>query len=114
MKGAILNMEHQTIQTAQITAFKQYLHSEERVSGTINKYLRDVRAFAAWLGERPLDKEACTLWKEQLQAEKLCPETVNSKFSVEQILQISPPGRLLREIPAHPTQAVPQDGTGTE
>ena len=81
MKGAILNMEHQTIQTAQITAFKQYLHSEERVSGTINKYLRDVRAFAAWLGERPLDKEACTLWKEQLQAEKLCPETVNSKLS---------------------------------
>ena len=81
MKGAILNMEHRTIQDAQIIAFEQFLRSEERVSGTIDKYLRDVRSFAARLGERPLDKEACAAWKEGLQAEKLCPETVNSKLS---------------------------------
>ena len=81
MKGAILNMEHRTIQDAPIIAFEQFLRSEERVSGTIDKYLRDVRSFAARLGERPLDKEACAAWKEGLQAEKLCPETVNSKLS---------------------------------
>ena len=81
MKGAILNMEHRTIQDAQIIAFEQFLRSEERVSGTIDKYLRDVRSFAAWLEECPLNKEACAAWKEGLQAEKLCPETVNSKLS---------------------------------
>ena len=71
----------QTIQSAQIAAFKEHLRAEERVPGTIDKYLRDMRGFAAWLGERPLNKEACTGWKERLQSEGLCPETVNSKLS---------------------------------
>lgn len=74
-------MDHQTIQTAQIAAFERHLRSEERVSGTIGKYLRDIRGFAGWLDEKPLDKAACAGWKECLQAEKLCPETVNSKLS---------------------------------
>ncbi|MCI8478766.1 MAG: tyrosine-type recombinase/integrase [Oscillospiraceae bacterium] len=74
-------MGHRTIQDPQITAFEQFLRSEERISGTINKYLRDVRGFAAWLGECPLNKEACAVWKEQLQMEKLRPETINSKLS---------------------------------
>ena len=74
-------MDCQTIQSAQIAAFKEHLRAEERVSGTIDKYLRDMRGFAAWLGERPLNKEACTGWKERLQSEGLCPETVNSKLS---------------------------------
>ena len=74
-------MECQTIQSNQIAAFQEHLHLEERVSGTIEKYLRDIRSFAAWLGKRPLDKDACTGWKEQLQSEGLCPETVNSKLS---------------------------------
>ena len=74
-------MNQRTIRNVQIIAFEQFLRAEERVSGTIDKYLRDVRSFAAWLGKRPLDKEACAAWKEGLQAEKLCPETVNSKLS---------------------------------
>lgn len=74
-------MECQTIQSNQIAAFQEHLRLEERVSGTIDKYLRDIRSFAAWLGKRPLDKDACTGWKEQLQSEGLCPETVNSKLS---------------------------------
>ena len=60
------HMDCQTIQSAQIAAFKEHLRAEERVSGTIDKYLRDMRGFAAWLGERPLNKEACTGWKERL------------------------------------------------
>ena len=48
-------MECQTIQSNQIAAFQGHLHLEERVSGTIEKYLRDIRSFAAWLGKRPLD-----------------------------------------------------------
>ena len=74
-------MNQRTIQDAQIIGFEQLLRSEERVLGTIDKYLRDIRSFGAWLGNVPLDKEACTGWKEHLQTEKLCPETVNSKLS---------------------------------
>ena len=74
-------MDHQTIQAPQINGFEQFLRAEERVSGTIQKYLRDIRGFAAWLEECPLNKEACAAWKEHLQTEKLRPETVNSKLS---------------------------------
>ena len=49
-------MECQTIQSNQIAAFQEHLRLEERVSGTIDKYLRDIRSFAAWLGKRPLDR----------------------------------------------------------
>ena len=48
-------MDCQTIQSAQIAAFKEHLRAEERVSGTIDKYLRDMRGFAAWLGETPAE-----------------------------------------------------------
>ena len=41
-------MDHQTIQAPQINGFEQFLRAEERVSGTIQKYLRDIRGFAAW------------------------------------------------------------------
>lgn len=74
-------MRCQTISSDQVFAFKQQLQSEERVPATIDKYLRDIRSFAAWLGKGPLDKEACTRWKDELQTSDLCPETVNSKLS---------------------------------
>ena len=35
-----------------IAAYALYLRSEEHAPGTIEKYLRDVRAFASWLGGR--------------------------------------------------------------
>ncbi len=35
-----------------IAAYALYLRSEEHAPGTIEKYLRDVRSFAAWLEER--------------------------------------------------------------
>ena len=74
-------MNHNTIKAGQFTAFERYLRSEERVSGTIEKYLRDIRGFSAWLGGRPVDKENCAGWKEHLQTTGLCPETVNTKLS---------------------------------
>lgn len=61
-----------------LTAFERHLRMEEREPGTIEKYLRDVRAFAAWLEERPLDKEAAVAWKEHLLASGYAPSTINS------------------------------------
>lgn len=74
-------MEYRTILTTQITKFKRHLQSDERVPATIEKYLRDIRSFAAWLDARPLDKAAAAGWKEHLRSSGLCPETVNSKLS---------------------------------
>ena len=66
------------IDQAQLTAFERHLRLEEREPGTIEKYLRDVRAFAAWLDERPLNKEAVVAWKEYLLGKHYAPSTVNS------------------------------------
>ena len=74
-------MEYRTVLTSQITKFKRHLQSDERVPATIEKYLRDIRSFAAWLDARPLDKTAAAGWKEHLRSSGLCPETVNSKLS---------------------------------
>ena len=66
------------IDRKQLTAFERHLRLEEREPGTIEKYLRDVRSFAAWLGERPLDKETAIAWKEHLLASGYAPSTINS------------------------------------
>ena len=44
-----------------IAAYALYLRSEERAPGTIEKYLRDVRSFAAWLEERTVEELTLTL-----------------------------------------------------
>ena len=69
-----------TVTQEDIRAFEAYLRREERSDGTVEKYLRDVRDFKAWLGKREVTKETVTEWKTAI-AEKLAPVTVNSKIS---------------------------------
>lgn len=65
----------------QVEKFEAYLHNEEKSAGTIEKYMRDVRAFALWLGETPVTRQATADWKAHLLAEKYAPVTVNSMLS---------------------------------
>ena len=74
-------MHTRSITEEWVTSFGQYLRQEERSAGTIKKYLRDVRAFAAWLGGTPLTKEAAALWKGGLLDQGCTPATVNSKLA---------------------------------
>ena len=74
-------MHMRSITEEWVTSFGQYLRQEERSAGTIEKYLRDVRAFAAWLGSTPLTKEAAALWKGGLLDQGCTPGTVNSKLA---------------------------------
>lgn len=69
------------ISTAQILTFHQFLREDEREQSTIQKYLRDVQAFADWLGGQPVTKEQVTRWKEHLQKSGCQPVTVNGKLS---------------------------------
>ena len=69
------------LEAADIAAFRQHLLEEEREPATIEKYLRDVRGFAAWAREKPVTKETVTRWKEQLAASGCQPVTINGKIS---------------------------------
>ena len=64
-----------------ISAYGCYLKQEERTPATLEKYLRDVRAFALWLDGKAVTKEAVTGWKDRLLAERRAPSTVNAALS---------------------------------
>ena len=74
-------MSDYLITTERITAYGVYLRREERAPATLEKYLRDIRAFAAWLGDSPVSREAVTNWKEYLLAQGRAPVTVNGALS---------------------------------
>lgn len=61
--------------------YEAWLQCEEKSCGTIEKYLRDVRAFSSWLGNRELSKQMAMEWKEYLVSEKYAPSTINSMLA---------------------------------
>lgn len=65
-----------------IAAYGRYLKQEERAPATLEKYLRDVRAFARWLDGGAVTREAVAAWKEHLLGERYAPVTVNSMLAV--------------------------------
>lgn len=73
-------MEHY-ITAAHCAEFVYHLQAEERGRGTIDKYLRDVRGFIAWLQSAPVTKAKTAQWKQQLQSSGYKPATVNSKLA---------------------------------
>ncbi len=74
-------MEKRILTAERIAAYAQHLSTEERSSGTIEKYLRDIRTFAAWLDDRVVTKEIVTEWKEHLQSEHYAPATINGALA---------------------------------
>ena len=64
----------------QIENFKSYLIDEEKSSATIEKYVRDVELFFAWVDERELEKVVVLEYKGEL-CEKYAPASVNSMLS---------------------------------
>lgn len=74
-------MEDFKLTAERIAAYGRYLKQEERTLATLEKYLRDVRAFALWLDGEAVTKEAVTGWKERLLVERRAPSTVNTALS---------------------------------
>ena len=74
-------MDEHKLTTAQIESYRRYLYIDERSHGTIEKYLRDVRAFASWLGGVPVTKELAAGWKEHLLSRGYAPVTINSMLA---------------------------------
>ena len=71
MKGKILTSN-------QIAAFAAYLKSEEKSENTIEKYIRDARAFAAYMGNMEITKEAAIAYKNKLLSEGYAVRSINS------------------------------------
>lgn len=59
MKGRIL-IENQ------IAAFAVYLKNEEKSENTVEKYIRDVRAFSTYVGDAEITKEMVIAYKNKL------------------------------------------------
>lgn len=74
-------MKQHWIKIDELERFTQTLRREERAEGTIEKYRRDVAAFAGWLEGRPVTAEAAGHWRAHLLDAGLAPVTVNSKLS---------------------------------
>ena len=71
-------MAERKILTEQIVAFAKYLRQAERSAGTIENYVRHVRAFAAWLAGGAVTKEAAAGWKAYLVTADYAPATINA------------------------------------
>ncbi len=70
-------MERKVHYEAEIRRFEQYMIEEEKSAATIEKYLRDIRCFCAFLADRPIGKEETIAYKEYL-AGRYAPASVNS------------------------------------
>ena len=73
-------MEPRKITEETLAAFARQLGEEERNPATLEKYLREVRQFAAFLGGREVTRELAAAWREELSARQ-SPATVNGKLT---------------------------------
>ena len=59
-------MREQHIGSREMRDYQKHLRQEDRAPATVEKYLRDIRAFSMWLNGRAVTKELAFAWKEKL------------------------------------------------
>ena len=74
MKGRIISEK-------MIKDFSCCLKSEEKSENTVQKYMRDVQAFAEYLGGAEITKEAVIAYKSKLLAENYAVRSINSMLA---------------------------------
>ena len=74
MKGRILTEN-------QIAAFAVFLKSEEKSENNVDKYIRDVRAFASYLNGTSVAKETVITYKNKLLSENYAARSINSMLA---------------------------------
>ena len=74
-------MKIRLIESSQLQIFAGELRREDRSPGTIEKYLRDVGTFSAWLGGRAVGQGTAAQWKSELLESGLAPATINSMLA---------------------------------
>lgn len=74
-------MNNRKLTEPQLQAFQQHLAHEEKSSATIEKYLRDVRAFRAYAGSENISKETVIAWKAALLEQQYAVRSINSMLA---------------------------------
>ena len=74
-------MDEHIITAEHLTAFGRHLTARERSRGTVENYLRGVRAFAVWLDGAPVGERSAGEWKRALLRRGCRPRTVNAKLA---------------------------------
>ena len=64
-----------------LSRFEQYLREEEKSGLTVEKYLRDLRAFLLWAGGGELSRELVIRWKQTLVEAGYKPRSINSMLA---------------------------------
>ena len=73
-------MEQRKITEEQIERYRQYLIRDEKSTATVEKYLRDVRAFLVYVGAMAITKEVTVAYKRHL-LESYAPRSINSMLA---------------------------------
>lgn len=74
-------MDEYKLTAERIAAYGRWLRAEEHARATVEKYLRDIRAFACWLESRDVTREAVADWKEHLLNQHYAPTTINAALA---------------------------------
>ena len=69
-------MNERKITVAMVEAYDRKLKEDEHAVATREKYLRSIHAFAAWLGDGSVTKDAVTEWKAHLAERRQAPSTI--------------------------------------
>ena len=67
--------------TAWLSAYEKQLQAEEKSTATVEKYLRDVRAFLAYCGGAALEKSVVIAYKQKLIADGYAVRSINSMLA---------------------------------
>ena len=71
-------MERRLLSDKQILAFEKHLKSEEKSQNTVDKYIRDVRAFAVYANCFEITKETVINYKNKLISDGYAVRSINS------------------------------------
>ena len=74
-------MKERHLSGKKLHAFRQYLLQEEKSTATVEKYLRDARAFAVYVGKKPVTKETVVVYKRHLQETGYAVRSINSMLA---------------------------------
>ena len=74
-------MSERKLTEQKIEAFHQYLIREEKSTATVEKSLRDVRAFMVYVGEKSVTKDVVMEYKKHLQEENYAVRSINSMLA---------------------------------
>jgi len=74
-------METRVLTEERVEMFRHYLEQEEKSSATVEKYLRDVRAFREYAGEEVVTKELVLSYKKYLIEKDYAVRSINSMLA---------------------------------